>query len=149
MRKDIECDTQNSVTFEWDPAMNINEAQLSHYEVVVTQNTSDVVKAINITNTSLVFNLEDGTYTASVTAVNKCGERSDTITSVNVIKNEGTACKPQDQTPYQLTIPFSVISGFTIITQIVLLLCSGIIIILLYIVWRKLVNEIHAHQHST
>ena len=111
MRRDIECDTQNVVTFEWDPPMNMNEAQLSHYEVMVTQDTGDVVKAVNITNTSLVFSLEDGTYTTSVTAVNKCGERSDTMSSVNIIKNAANACKPQSQAGWIVGIVFSLIGG--------------------------------------
>lgn len=86
-RKDIECATQNAVTFEWMPPTNMNETQLSHYEVVVTKGTDDVVKEINITNNSSVFILEDGNYTTSVTAVNKCGEKSNTVTKKIVIKN--------------------------------------------------------------
>ena len=90
--KNIECGTKNAVTFEWYSPTNLMETGLSHYEVLLMNSAAELVKTINVTNTSLIFALDDGMYTVSVTAENKCGERSETISSVFNINNGATAC---------------------------------------------------------
>ena len=110
IRKDIEYGTQNAVTFQWASPINMVVTGLSHYEVLLIQN--NLVKESNTTNTALVFTLEDGTYTLNVTAVNKCGERSETITSVNDINNAAAGCSGDTNIkPWQLGVAFSLFIG--------------------------------------
>lgn len=92
-RKDIECGTQNAVTYEWASPTNIMMTGLSHYEIKLKSNSNNIVQEINVTYATVIFILDDGTYSINVTAVNRCGERSETITSVNdEINNRAAGC---------------------------------------------------------